>query len=180
MVRTEIKEELFMDAFIHACHKALFILMGTPGTFLEEMALLGVSFFACTLAADKMARAFGAANGGFFRGLLVTVPAFILIIAAIGAGLLYLVPYLGADSLHWIPWVILTLISLIVIVPMMCLSRKMNFISAFISWSLTLIALAIVIMALGGLFNAIRAGGQSARQEKNRTRELERFLGNPP
>lgn len=161
-----------MERWIQGLSNVVDSLLKHPGTLLEKWALiiLGCLFFLWVYA--RTGRAFGIPHSGGFRGIFTAVLGLMLVLAAMTAVSLYF-PKVGL----W-PWVgVPVVVSLMVVMPIVCLIQRAGFMAAFMTWLISVAALAALILLISAGFDAFSSGREQAGKSKVHKQEIEQLIG---
>ncbi|MDP2990447.1 MAG: hypothetical protein Q8O57_07775 [Kiritimatiellota bacterium] len=147
-------------------------LLKHPGTPLEKWSLIipGCLFFLWVYA--RTSRAFGTPHFGGSRGVFTAVLGIAFVLAAMTAVSLYF-PKAGP----WL-WVgVPVVVSLVVVMPLVCLIQRAGFMAAFMTWLISVAALAAIILLISAGFDAFNSGREQAEKSKVHKQEIEQLIG---
>ena len=161
-----------MERWINGFLNVVDSLLKHPGTLLEKWSLIipGCLFFLWVYA--RTGSAFGTPRSGGFRGIFTAVLGFALVLIAMTTASLYF-PKAGL----WL-WVgVPVVISLMVVMPFVCLIQRAGFMAAFITWLISVAALAAFILLISAGFDAFSSGREQAKKSKVHKQEIEQLIG---
>lgn len=161
-----------MERWIQGFLNVVDSLLKHPGTPLEKWSLIipGCLFFMWVYA--RTGRAFGTLHFGGFRGIFTAVLGLALVLAAMTAVSLCF-PKVGP----WL-WVgVPVVISLMVVMPLVCLIQRAGFMAAFMTWLISVAALAALILLISAGFDAFSTGREQAEKSKVHKHEIEQLIG---
>ena len=161
-----------MERWIHDLLNVVDSLLKHPGTPLEKWSLIipGCLFFLWVYA--RTGSAFGISNSGGFRGVFTAVLGLALVLAAMTAVSLYF-PKAGL----WL-WVGVPVVaSLMVVMPLICLIQRAGFMAAFMTWLISVAALAALILLISAGFDAFSSGRKHAEKSEVHKQEIEQLIG---
>lgn len=161
-----------MEQWIQELVKVVDILLKHPGTPLEQWSLIvsGCLFFLWVYA--RTGSAFGTPHSGGFRGVFSAALGVALVLAAMTAVSLYF-PKAGL----WL-WVgAPVIVSLMVVMPLVCLIQRAGFMAAFMTWLISVAALAALVLLISAGFDAVSSGRKQAEKSKVHKQEVEQLIG---
>ncbi|MBU1734275.1 MAG: hypothetical protein KJ692_03455 [Verrucomicrobia bacterium] len=161
-----------MERWIQVFLNVVDNLLKHPGTPLEKWLLIipGCLFFMWVYV--RTGSAFGMSHSGGFRGGFSAVLGFALVLAAMTAVSLYF-PKVGP----WL-WVgVSVVVLLMVVMPLVCLIQRAGYMAAFMTWLISVAALAALILLISAGFDAFSAGREQAEKSKVHKQELEQLIG---
>jgi hypothetical protein len=161
-----------MERWINGFLNVVDSLLKHPGTPLEKWALIipGCLFFLWVYA--RTGRALGTPHSGGFRGIFTAVLGLALVLAAMTAVSLYF-PMAGP----WL-WVgVPVIVALMVVLPLVCLIQRAGFMAAFMTWLISVAALAALILLISAGLDAFSTGRDQAEKSKVHKQELEQLIG---
>ena len=164
---------LAMERWIQGFLNVVDNLLKHPGTPLEKWCLIipGCLFFLWVYA--RTGRAFGTSYSGGFRGVFTAVLGLALVLAAMTAVSLYF-----SEIGPWL-WVgVPVVVSLMVVMPLVCLIQRAGFMAAFMTWLISVAALAALILLINAGFDAFSSGSEQVEKSKVHKQEIERLIGN--
>lgn len=169
-----------MQAWLDKITLAINLFLGSPANPIEFWVLLGSSSLLGMVALHKAASAVGArrpelgwAIASFILGMIV------LLVGVVAMGK-FVIPQLSPEIARWgLPGSI-ALISFVIIMPLLCLVHRMNYLSSVIVWVVCLMAVGIII-ALGGagfeMAQGVKKDSGAVRERSQATREFLDLLG---
>ena len=161
-----------MERWINGLFNVVDSLLKHPGTPLEKWALIipGCLFFLWVYA--RTGGACGISNPGGFRSVFTAVLGLALVLAAMTAVSLYF-PKAGL----WL-WVgVPVVFSLMGVMPLACLIQRAGFMAVFITWLISVAALAAIILLISAGFNAFSSGREQAEKSKVHKQKIEQLIG---
>jgi len=170
--RNHEKKELVVERWIQGFLNVVDNLLKHPGTPLEKWSLIlpGCLFFLWVYA--RTGRAFGTPHSGGFRGVFTAVLGLALVLAAMSAINLYF-PKAGLCLWVGVPVIVL----LTVVMPLGCLIQRAGFMAAFMTWLISIAALAALILLISAGFNAFSSGREQTEKSKVHKQEIEQLIG---
>ena len=160
--------ERWMQVFLNVVDS----LLKHPDIPQEKWALIicGCLFFLWVYA--RTGRAFGIPHSGDFRGVFTAVLGLALVLAAMTAVSLYC-PKAGL----WL-WVgVPMIVSLMMVMPLVCLIQRAGFMAAFMTWLISVAAMAAIILLISAGFDAFSSGREQAVKSKVHKQEIEQLIG---
>lgn len=161
-----------MERWLHGFLNVVDSLLKHPGTPLEKWALIipGCLFFLWVYA--RTGSACGISHPGGFRGVFTAVLGLALVLAAMTAVNLYF-PKAGL----WL-WIgVPVVVSLIGVIPIVCLIQRAGFMAAFMTWLISVAALAALVLLISAGFDTFSSGRGQAEKSKVHKQEIERLIG---
>jgi len=161
-----------MERWIQVFLNVVDSLLKHPGIPLEKWALIipGCLFFLWVYV--RTGRAFGIPRSGGFRGVFTAVLGLALVLAAMTAVSLYF-PMIGP----WLWFGVPVIVSLMVVIPLVCLIQRAEFMAAFMTWLISVAALTALILLISAGFDAFSSGRAQAEKSKVHKQELEQLIG---
>lgn len=161
-----------MERWIQGLFNVVDSLLKHPGTPLEKWSLIipGCLFFLWVYV--HTGRAFGTSHPGGFRGVFTAVLGVALMLAAMTSMNLYF-PKAG----FWLWCGVPAVVGLIVVIPLECLIQRSGFLAAFMTWLISVAALAAIILLISAVFGAFRSGREQAEKSKAHMQEIEQLIG---
>lgn len=147
-------------------------LLKHPGTPLEKWALIipGCLFFLWVYL--RTGNACGISSSGGFRGVFTALLGLALVLAVMGTMSLY-VPKAGLWFWIGVP----VLVAMLGVMPLTCLIQRCGFLAAFITWLISVAALAALIILVSAGFDAFNSGRGRAEKSRMHKQEIEQFIG---
>ncbi len=162
-----------MDLWLDRLNQIVSALLGHPGSPLEKWILIVLGLLAMIGVLGKAGSSLGIPNTGFAYSVIIAAIGVGLSLAALTAAALYLPAWDNADLQKWL-WIgIPIVVSLIVVVPLICMFQRGSFLAAVFTWALGVGALAGVILLVGAVFNAIESREGDIERGKERKQEVE-------
>jgi hypothetical protein len=164
-----------MERWIQGLLNVVDSLLSHPGTPLEKWALIipGCLFFLWVYA--RTGSACGIPNPGGLRGVVTAVLGLALVLAAMTAVSLY---FSKAGLWLWVGTPVI--VSLLMVMPLACLIQRSGFMAAFLTWLISVAALAAIMLLISAGFDAFNSGGLQAEKSRMHKQELEQFIGGRP
>lgn len=147
-------------------------LLKHPGTLLEKWVLVipGCLFFLWVYT--RTGSAFGTPHCGGFRGILTAMLGLTLVLAAVTAVNLYL-----PGAARWMLISAPVIVALVIVLPLTCLIQRAGFMAAFMTWVISIAALAALILMISAAFDAFSSGREQAEKSRIHKQEIEQFIG---
>jgi len=164
-----------MNEWTKAFEQLANMLMGNPEAGLETGVVLVVSVLVLFFVLTKAGAAFGIANTGLWYAAVVGVPGVVILMAAMIAARLYL-PLWETEALRvWILAGAGLIASLLLVIPLMCVIQRTNYLAATLTWFSSVAAVALAIVLVSYVFVGIAGGSRSAERGAERKRQIESF-----
>ncbi|MDP8247116.1 MAG: hypothetical protein P9M00_03190 [Candidatus Tritonobacter lacicola] len=165
-----------MDGWLKAGEDMLDLVLGNPGTGLEKWVILALSFVVCVVVLKLVGGAMGGDNAFFGPSLACSFLGLALILACMTVMKLFVPRDVYTDHRIWILPVAGLAVSLIVIIPLIMGIMKTGYVGALVSWIVSAIVVAGVILIAGAAFDAMKAGGRDAGKIQRHREALEEVL----
>ena len=161
-----------MERWIQGFFNVVDNLLKHPGTPLEKWSLIIPAGLFFLWVHARTGSAFGMPHAGGFRGVFTAMLGLALVLAATTAVSLYF-PKVGL----WL-WVgVPVVVSLMVVMPIVCLIQRAGFMAAFMTWLISVAALAALILLISAGFDAFNSGREQAGKSKVHKQEIEQLIG---
>jgi hypothetical protein len=152
------------------------LLLGHPPTPLQKYFLLGLGLLVVYLVFERMNRTFDPRRSDPAKALAMVALGGAVMVFSVAAARLYLLPHVG-DNLRVAVLLLSPVVgSLAITVPVMCLVQKASFVSASISWFVSVIVTVMFLVIARVGLEAATTGKGSLKSTKERTQEVQRFL----
>jgi len=161
-----------MQHWIQVFENIVNSLLRHPEAPLEKWALIitGCLFFLWVYA--RTGSACGISTPGGFRGVFTAVLGLVLVLAAMTAVSLYF-PKAGLWLWIGVPVAVLLMGAM----PLACLIQRTGFMAAFMTWLISIAALAALVLLISAGFDAFSSGREQAEKSKMHKQEIEQFIG---
>ncbi|NQU41582.1 MAG: hypothetical protein HQ523_16675 [Lentisphaerae bacterium] len=152
-------------------------LIGTIGSQTEYRVLVAIVAIAFLLGLFNIAAAMGATMATPMRVVLVSAIGTLIVLAAVVAVRLYLLPKLHTNAMTpWLPLVVSGMVLLIIVAPLTHRLVSMGYFEAVMALVLSVAATALILAISHAGFNAFRDGDKGFNKTHHRRDDLNRII----
>ena len=155
---------------------AVDLLLGNPPSDLQKYVLLSLGLVVVYLLFERMNRTLDVRRADPAKALFLVVLGGVVIVMSLVLARQEVIPRIGGR--YEVAALILcpVVASLVITVPLMCLMQKATYLSSAISWSVSVIVTAFLIILIRVGIDSLTTGKASLKSTKERTHEIENFL----
>jgi hypothetical protein len=156
--------------------KMVELMLGNPAGPVQLYVLLGLGLALVFLLFDRISRATGAKAPEAARTLSVVVLGGVVLVGSMVFAQDHVLPRVGATYRTALLILAPFAGSLLITVPIMCLLQKTSYLSASISWLVSVMLTGVILILVRTSAEAVTTGKVSFNSTKQRTQEVQNFL----
>ncbi len=161
-----------MERWTKGCLNVFDILLKHPGTMVEKVVLVVLACVTCALVLSKVGKAMGFDRHGGGLAFLSSLIAGVLLILGLTVTHVF---FPSAGSLYWVGAA--AGVSLILVIPLISLIHKGNYVTSLITWLISAGAVVGVILLVSTGIDAAVSGSEKTGKARARKHQMEQLIG---
>jgi hypothetical protein len=165
-----------VNAWLGQINQIVNMFLGNPAAPWMRWVLIVLGVLTLVAVLGKVGEAFRIPNISTVYSLTAAVVGIGLTLAVLTAAALYLPAWKDAAIQRWMLIGVPVVVSVIVVVPLMCMLQRANFMASLVTWAIGVAAMAAVVLLVGAIFKAFLSGDRDFNRGKLRKQEIEQLI----